>query len=233
MSAETEATNFYLPAELKKRAKVVAKRIGSTLSDLIRAALLERVETFEAKFHAEEERKRQEVERKRQARTLRPLGDPLAPKRSTLAPAAFEARPPAELGADEDEGKTSVERAPADLAELYYHHARRILEKWDDVAERRLRLGEAVADIKRQAPLRCPPDDEIRALVEAALVEIRDREKPPAPLVDPAGATPPLVKPLLPVLRIIDDKVGKIINPLSVPSLGDVDDKPTERGDDE
>lgn len=202
--------NAEVPRPLRDRAERVSKRLRMAVAQIVREGLDERVSFYEKKIAAEDEQElRAREERRAGRRTLRSLGErPLAPAATSelapepLAPVAFEAAP----GADA-------------LEALYRHHAARILEVMDkDAAEKRLRVMEAIAAVKREQPLRYPPDGVILSHLETFIVELRAAAAPAPPLTPPA----PSELPMTPTERIFDELVGRTLN-ATVPTFGDVD----------
>ncbi len=179
MSNETTAATFQLPITLHKRAKTVAKRMGTVVSQLIRESLAERIDYLEAKLDQDEKRieATKDAERAKRGLKTRLKGfrgsSTLAPVVSSLAPA--------EMGA----GAVQHEEEKDPLAEVYEKHAKHIAEvlglddRERDPNEERLRVAEAIRDVRRHAPLTYPPDGVVLRAIESIIIRLR-QETPPA-----------------------------------------------------
>lgn len=163
--ANIATMTIQLPADLRERAGAVAKRLRSPVVILIRESLREKVEHYENKFREEKAR----AQADRAARRLQPLpaigsrGDGLAPKRP-------------------GEEEAVVEHAPSAraLEQVLDTQAKHIFAAINSPTERRLRAIEALAEIRKRAPLTCPESDrEILELLEDRV--LRMRELAPAP----------------------------------------------------
>lgn len=199
----TILTTVHIPLDLHDRAKRVAKRMYSSVGQLIRDGLLEKVDFFEAKFHAEEERARAQKEAKKN-RSLRSL--------SSKLPA------PADPAAESEtlgDGNGNLADVDGGLNAIYELHAKRILEVINgDAREKRLRVIEAVAAVKKYSPLTHPQDMEIVANFEKAVAQMQ-RER-----AEEANAT---AEETPRVSRVIDRLVGREINPKKTKSFGDLE----------
>lgn len=146
-------------ASLRERARVIAKRKRTSTAQLIRDGLEEKVSYFEAQIRAEERQCAAEKADRRAARGLRKLrglnGQKPTPANGAVLP--------------------SVEEDP--LSALYEHHAQRVLDATEGTTEHRLRLAEALAAIKRRAPLTCPSDAEILRILQKAAERLLDARK--------------------------------------------------------
>jgi hypothetical protein len=192
-----------IPKTLRERCRVLYKKTGVKFVELVRNALSEHVAYLEAKQRIDEERlaeaKASTVNRK-QVKTITPLGEsPLRPL-SKIASVFSQ--------------KTEVDEK---LAPLLAKHARLIAEASNFAYERRMRLAEAVADIKKAAPLTHPPEGQLMLLLEnmagSALLQ-----QPSVP--EPEFAPPPEVAP--DVVEEGDENVEMIIDPSKLRSFGDV-----------
>lgn len=141
--------NVLVPMNLRERAKKVAKKLKTPMSQLARDALTEKIEYFESKFQADKARAAAEKEQLRGFRRMKPLSNPIA--RNAIA---------------------EQKQIPPE----YDLHATRIHEavQAGSPNETRLRVAEAVAAIKRQSPLTHPPETEIVATLERLVVAKRD-----------------------------------------------------------
>ncbi len=163
-----------LPGDLRERARKIAKKHRTSTAQLVRDGLAAHVALIEARDRAEEQLRRAEREGKRGLHRLRRLGEsPLAP--TALRP--IDAPPERE-----------VEDDPA--APIYAQHAALVLAALDGKSlEKRLRVQEAVAAVKRMNPLTHPSDREILARLEREVHRLRG-EVPAvvqAKPVDPVG----------------------------------------------
>lgn len=177
-----------LPRDIRERARVVAKRTRLATVDLIREGLREKVEFYEAKFREEEQRKRDEKLQRRGLIGLQGLRvappSPLAP---TAAPSPGDNEPDEETDA---------------LAALYASHAKELLAVVDGpILQRRLAVAEAIADIKRRAPLTHPGDEEIQRKLERCIVVLKQEQGPTPPSVLPPPMTP---------LEVVEEKVAEV-----------------------
>jgi len=157
--ANVVVINIALPADLRNRVRSIAKKKRTTTAQIVRDALAEKVEYLEAKERAEDDRRRKE-------RTERAQG-PRGIGRSALAPLpprveAREAAPTADIHPDEQA--------------LYETHAARVFEAFDQPLEKRMRVREAIAAVKRQSPLTHPGDDAILARLTAAVAELQSMQ---------------------------------------------------------
>lgn len=211
---DTQAFHLHIPAVLHARAKRVAKRIRSSITALSCEGLREKVEHYESRFRVEDERNRAEKEAKRSinGRTMAVLGkSPLAP--ITHAPAPV----PAAI--------------PHHLDPIYHTHAEIIAGavRRNSPSEKQLRLLEAIAAVKHEAPLTHPPDDDIVAALEARVVEIlRNQsltEMTTAPvIVTPLAQTPPTPRSF--TNRLADALMGREVDPSKIRTVGDdIDDE--------
>jgi len=151
---------FRLLANERERLWRVARAYGTSATAIVRTAITERVEYLEAKLVAEEERHRREVEDRREFRMgkklkgLEPLGRPVS-KNSKAD------EKPAALPNDER------------LTALYAEHAKRIFEVLHDPVEKRLRTREALAAIRKRAPLTHPDEATMLVALEELITRLR------------------------------------------------------------
>lgn len=141
-----------LPAGLHKRAGRVAKRHVSSISELLRQGLVDRVEFLEAKERAEIERRHKEKQSDRVERRLKALGERPIEKKTISS-------------------ETTTRTTDDPLVKIYSEHARLILGA--EGYERRLRVHEALKAVRAQCPLTYPSDGEILALLEQSMREQR------------------------------------------------------------
>lgn len=196
MSNEIVVTTVSLPKDLHARARAIAKRNRTTTVHLIRESLTEKIEYLEAKRRVEEERII--AERQRAAFSTHVRG---RPPRLPLAP-----EPPPPLKSEiVDENVENLE-AEARTAHVYETQAKLILETLEgSPLERRLRVAEAVAAVKRERPLTHPPDDEILQTLEREVLHLRRNTEKTK-------------------LATANNNSFQIIDPNRVHSRGDVDD---------
>ena len=164
-----------MPKWLHKQTKEMAFAFRTTASQIGRDAIAERVEYLRNRLRLLKEEKREAAKKNGAERTKlkagRVLGDsPLAPVRKSMAPDEFrptpadikEAREQGESDGDGDVDGVDVDESEA----IYQQNATRIAEVIDKPAERRVCIEEAIAAVKRQAPLTHPTDAEIRVRLE-------------------------------------------------------------------
>jgi predicted DNA-binding protein len=189
--------HIMLPAELHRRLKALSKRLCSTLSVITRDALLDKIEEYERRLDASEERARLSKFEKRRAPAMmtRGLGE------SELGPSA----PTASLAPDEEpeeQGDVTIEKhptpepAPVDaepedpsITALYEEHAQKIHEALADVTEKRLRIVAAIAAIRDASLVVEPSEEEIRKRLQSIVVTLKAKavakeEPPPIPTFD-------------------------------------------------
>ena len=197
-----------MPVELRERTRRVATKIRSSTAVIVREGLTERVEWYEAKFQAEEERRRQEKEqaKKSKMQSLRPLGSLTAARLDNAVAASEPVEDP--------------------LRPLYIEYAQKLLPVIDLPLERRSLAQKAIAAIKKKSPLTHPLDGEILIALEREVLLLKataPHEPAPEPLLAPTLATSTEPSPLERRLtRFIDDWVGRIVDPLRVRTSGDV-----------
>lgn len=209
-----------LSKPLHTRAKAVAQRQTTSISQLIRDALDEKLAYLEAKANMEEAKAKAEKEAKAAARQPRavkpiaPLGEgrttsllrPLEALRSTLAPT-----------------QTPVAAGPDPLAQLYVKHAKHIAEAAAFPYERRMRLTEAISDIKKQLPVTHPNEDHMALVLDDMATKYAAKvASPPEHIVAPAVA-PDVAQEPDPSAHLGDeDKVERVIDTSRLRSFGDV-----------
>lgn len=154
-TAETCFLSVELPVALRERARRISKSLRTSTNQIIREALREKIEFYEAKMIADSERERDEKDAKRLARRM---------QQSPLAPAAATA-PVVESVSNTSE--------PDRLAPIYVEHARKILEVIGSPLERRVRVEEAKKAIERAAPLTRPSDAHIEVMLEREILKLR------------------------------------------------------------
>lgn len=189
---ETHAILVKLPIDLHSRAVKMSKKTGMTIAQLVREALDAKVLAYEERLYLEKERARRDREETRSTRQFRQIGEsPLAPSLPVHAPA--EAKSP------DNEDETTLPVREDD--DPYVTYAKYILQAEDQPSEKRLRLAEAVASIRRQSPLTCPPEHEILANLERAVDLLRQKNpstRAPQPVtsVNPAVEVGDLIRSL-------------------------------------
>lgn len=154
--------------------------MSTSIGDIVREATREKVDYLEAKFRADDDRRRadknqarDERERTRERRLTKPGASPLAPKR--LAPLEPGRRP------------TMAEKrecAPRFQA-VYEDYGRKIAAAVSDRAAVRSLAGEAIEAVRRIAPLTHPDDDAIFAELERVAVAHRERLERETLEIDP------------------------------------------------
>lgn len=191
----------YVPVNIRSRAKTVAKKIRSTVSQIVRDGFVEKVEYYEEKLRAEAEREAEKETSHKKSRDTRKLGMPL-----DGAPTPPPSTPP---GAE----PIAVSPIADDLDAIYDAHAAKILDAMEKSPnEKRLRAAEAISAIKHRAPLTHPPEREILAELEVRILRLRA-----------ARPASPQLAPEQPKERIVDDLVGKEIDATKIRSRGDVE----------
>lgn len=204
MSENVAALTCYMPTELRERARRVAKKLRTSTVQILRDGLVERLDMLEAKMREQKDRDRADKEETRTMRTMRKLGEKLPPLASPPPPA-----PPS--------GSSEALGAPAEVdrfAAIYEQHGRKIFEALDSPLEKHARTMEAVAAVKRAAPLTCPSDYRILEALERVVLRLREE----APAKKP---TLSLLQPKKPQLdRTFDELVGRIIDPTRVRTRG-------------
>ena len=178
-----------IPPHVHRRLKSVARRIGSTLAHVCREAVVDKTDALEKKYPDPKQKQRDEPG----SRTVSALGQ------SPLGPS------PAKAPGDVDEPVTpepvvvATPAAPPDpLADIYLHHAQRLVECIEDITERRVRLEEALSAIRAECWLIEPEEDEMRRKLQDVVQRLRSEQRA-------RGETP---KPMTPSLE-----------PLSSPSF--------------
>lgn len=156
----SQLTTVDLPLYLHAKAKRTATRERTSVAQLIRDGLKDRIEQLDAKFDAEERTRREDREAKRpQGRTLKSLGT---------------------LGDRPVSPRSVIETEPDDrLAKIYEEHAKRIAEVISNPQARRQRIADALEAVKREAPLTHPSDETILSSIERAVIRLA-REAPPS-----------------------------------------------------
>lgn len=151
---------------IKARAKRICKDLGISFAQLAKDALVERIVWLEDKQRRAEAEARAAKEanegEKPRFRSFKKLSMPLGGSR--LA----EIAKPSPLGTQ----GVAVEEVK-ELPVEYVQHARRVSEA-DSPYERRLRMDEAVAAIKKRAPLSHPAESAIREELEKLTETLRD-----------------------------------------------------------
>lgn len=148
----------------------MSKRLCKTTAQLIRDVLFEKVEFYEEKFRLEDERKRGEREG-RAPRTLTTLQDRIAERKQQA-----EQKKEAERERRETPTSTPPPAPPPQdrFEKLYEEQARIILTApASSTLERRLKVAEALAAVKREAPLTAPKDVDILLGIERALLRLQ------------------------------------------------------------
>lgn len=206
-----------LPIALHRRAVKARDRLKKNVNQQIRDALAAFLDEEDAKFLAEEKRRAEEKLARRaiSGRVLGRLGEsPLGPRRRD----------------------STVDEAPPfdPLEETYRRHATLIAavvaSATTDPREKRLRVAEAVAEIKRLAPLTHPPDAAIVSELERRVIELRGVT--PA-TVAIAPAPPPATNSTFDAaMRFVDELTGMTV-PAKVRTYGYVPGSDDHRGDEE
>lgn len=212
MNENVAFLNIGFPRKLRDRAHAIAKKYRTSTTKLVNEGLTERLKQIEAEERAEEARQREDKLTKKagtQARSLGRMGDnPLAPAHADLSPSAT--------------GEI-IEQPVTDRFEPFYTaHAQLIFSALENPREKQLRVAEAVAAVKRHAPLTHPADSEILAALEKRVIDLRAAHlaanpPPPAPTVSLASPPPPAPT------RMIDNLVNRVLNIASIKSAGDVE----------
>lgn len=208
-----------MPPDLLRRAKVQAKRLHTSIGQLIREGLLERLEFLEAKERIEEERKSEKTQSSRKLPTLEERhAVKLAGTTTTVAtPPAT----PTTRAARPDEVATVL----PPLEAVYQTEARKIFEALDDPIEKRLRTVEAIANVKKVHPLTYPADGEILLNLERAVIDLRAKA-PPKRLLSVEDAHERRLSEQVakrPIAVPDDDRPSTVIDPEKIESYGDVD----------
>jgi hypothetical protein len=206
LMSRAQPLTIYFPIDLRERARKVAKRLRSTTADLVRQGLDEVLVRHEEKFRIEEERKHIDKQKMR-GRVLRPLGergdDPLAPQKLDY----------------ESETEESL-----DLSEVIYaQQAARLLDVLGAPSELRLRKLEAISAVRKHSPLTCPESDtEIVKILEKHLRKLQSlpKEEAKEEKKEQEQETP-IFDTFEKLGRVIDDKVGRAINPERIRTRGD------------
>ena len=183
----TKAILMSVPVAFHKRLRAVATKIGMSMTEVARQALYERVEELEKKLDETHERRRlSKYEQRRAPSMMRSLGESsLAPQTASAPGDEENDRASREEIADRDSSYAiPATTDPEDKATqaLYDKHAQRILESLSDPTEKRVRIAEAVKEV-RDAALVVEPDElEIRKRLQSLVLKLRSAQ--------PAGATP-------------------------------------------
>jgi hypothetical protein len=173
-------TTIQFPTTLHDRARLVGKRFGKKVSEIIRDGLNEQVEILEARWIELENKKRRKTDTAQENRLAQRITS------SELAP-----KPLRSLGGDS---------APVDdnkVETICNKHAKGIAEKLHMPMEKRLLTQTAIADVKREMPLTHPSDAEIIVILEKAVVRVRATMKE-----EEVAELPPVVEEVINTSKI-------------------------------
>ena len=168
-----------MPRDLHRRLLAVSKPRRTSMSQLAREAITERIEFLEEKARVEEERAKAEREARQGLKRFAPFR-----KMSSVPLPTLPTMP--SLGSLTPRTPTPAAASPSDetkgLPVEYGVHADHILEATlaNDILEARVRTMEGVAAIRRRAPLSCPPDLEIMKTLQ----QLVDEKRAAIPIVD-------------------------------------------------
>lgn len=164
---ETSVITVHLPPKLRERMRVLAKQFRKTTSDVVRDALIERMEYLEDKLQSQERFTRFGHE-KRKSKTIPDTSekDILEVDENSLAPPALKNSTILTTNTYIDEDR---------FADVYTKHVPRILEASGNPVERRLRVAEAIAEIKRRAPMTSPSELELTKKIEEAVTAQKNK----------------------------------------------------------
>ena len=214
------AVLVYVQPDIHRRAKAITQRFQTSLAYLIRHSLTEKIDAVEEKLRNDEKLRRQDIS---DARRMRGIGERPINKPAKLPKVMY--RPPTPKPKD----------APV-TEQIYLKHAAEILENLDSPTEKRIRVVQAISDVKKQFPLTHPSDDQILLNLEKAIVEIRAGLPSLTSALSPKTATTngllmsPTPSGELSTLAILEDRLnrvadaftGKTLDLDKVASYGDV-----------
>lgn len=197
MSKNEVSMTLFVTKDLRERVGYIAKKTRTSLSQIMRDALGDKLDYMEAKLQITEERVATIKDKKRNERTLnkerRNSTNLLAPERRSLAPEPIPSNVLPEPVAEIDP-----------LEEIYSKHGELIAESINkSPLEKRIVLHEAIAAIRRRSPLTHPPEDIIIRRLEKEVVRVLDEKNPkPSP---------------------VDEEPSTIVDLENVKSLGDLE----------
>lgn len=187
-------STFRIPEVLLQRGKSVAKQMSTSLSQILRDAFSDRVDYLEAKLRADRERIEAERKANRGFRRMTPINpEPLHPVLPQVQ-----------------------EEKKEDPKPEYTTHALRIAEAVaaGNPLETRLRVAEALADIKRKWPLTHPSENEMVAILEKLVVEQNSKLNADQQTQQPQPTAPSTTQPTVENEIVIDPKkvrtLGKV-----------------------
>lgn len=152
-SKDTEIISFEVPNAFRKRARNIKRLFKVSLAQMCRDGLTDQLEFYEGKARLQKEQeKKSSTTEPRHSRTLK--------RAASLGPT------PLERGAAVEDDRVD----PFDA--IYVRHAKRIVPVLDDKIERRLRVADAVREVKQFAPLTCPADEDIVAELQKRVVAL-------------------------------------------------------------
>lgn len=231
MAKDVATLSVHMPISLRERARRIAKQLRTNTNQLIRDGLEKHLDTLEEKRLAEEKRAAEDKELRRRinGRALPKLGEsPLGPKKRVESAENEQAENP----------PPPVQVDPLD--EVYDRHAVLIASAVRDglLLDKRLRVAEALMEIKRLAPLTHPPDSVIVSELERRVVALVGGTAV-APVSTPAASTlqdrfTNFIKQHIeqPVKRLADEITGKTL-PTSIRTYGYVPTDKDQKGDEE
>lgn len=205
---DTVVTTIDLPRELHKRAlALVAKRNPySNLRQLVRAAIKEKIEAIE-----EADRRASAERAASRAAATKAKGDRFSiPLREPVVGGSLQ--PLEGLRSRIDPLVAAPVGRRSRLVPIYERYAREILEAGTDKEEIKRLLLAATLAVRREMPLRYPKDEVVVGEIEEAIRTIN------------AGGSRSLPSAL--AERTYDERVGSILDALTIPTRGDTARRP-------
>lgn len=203
-----------LPGDIRAETKKMAKQMHTTVRHFVYEAVKAHLEFHKARILEEENRRRTPDDLTR-GRVLETIG-------RKITPAAKQ--------------EILQDTAQSELEKLYAEQAKLVAQALHIPTEKRLRLAEAVAAVRRRFPLTHPKEPDIIAGIEKYIVELAEKKGeqvtvPPTSLfaVPPGMPFPP--PPRMPAVeRVADELVGKTIDVSKLRSfkVNDSDNEPDE-----
>lgn len=168
MGAAAAILAVQIPIALHKRAKIVSKRVRTSMTYLVRESLEQRLNEIEARERAEAAAAELAAE----------------PKRKPATVTALDQRPLVEIPID----------APVDrLMPLFEKHANRIMAVSNDPQQVAIRQSEAFAAIRKFAPLTYRDEDKISQRLESLIIAKATMEEETDDAAAVAANPPPIV----------------------------------------
>ena len=155
-SKDCEIISFEVPNGFRRRASVIRRLFRITLARMCRDGLEQQLEFYEERERLQKERS---TKKKSTLETRAIPGRTLRRSTTPLGPTPLDPFPRDETPAD-----------PFDA--IYIRHAKRIVPVVDDAVMRRLRVADAVREVKQHAPLTCPADEDIVAELQKRVVAL-------------------------------------------------------------